>query len=114
MQELGVSVLFSIGIPSSSMKHQESLLREESVKFQDILRGNFVDTYDNLTLKSLMIVKWVAENCPTIRAAFFTDLDTLVLPDRLFRFARKNLTENTLAGACLANQVPFRDPKNKW
>lgn len=46
--------------------HQAKLqqkIYEESRTYQDILQENFHDSYNNLTIKSLMMLKWVNNNC---------------------------------------------------
>ena len=49
------------------MVQSESLqkrINEEDARFNDIIQGNFVDSYHNLTYKHTMALKWFSENCP--------------------------------------------------
>lgn len=38
-------------------------MAKESAKFGDIVQESFLDTYHNLTLKSLALLKWVNLTC---------------------------------------------------
>ena len=43
--------------------HQHWLQQVESARHGDIVQERFIDSYYNLTVKSLMVVKWVTQNC---------------------------------------------------
>ncbi|GFO41888.1 beta-1,3-galactosyltransferase 1-like [Plakobranchus ocellatus] len=53
-------------------------LKNESATFGDIMVGDFVDSYSNLSLKMATTITWVARNCPSIKAAIKVDMDTFV------------------------------------
>lgn len=38
-------------------------INQESDYFGDIVQESFLDSYNNLTLKSIMMLKWVTTNC---------------------------------------------------
>ncbi|RUS78931.1 hypothetical protein EGW08_013309, partial [Elysia chlorotica] len=73
-------LLFFFGIvqPADSTKHTpyyepetkltpeelQTLLRKESSVYGDIVQENFIDSYRNLSLKSVAIVRWVSLYCP--------------------------------------------------
>lgn len=66
----------------------ETLLRiqQESEQYDDIIQENFVDTYNNLTIKSIIALKWMLRHDCHKKAAFFmkSDDDTFVnLPNLL-------------------------------
>ena len=42
---------------------------------QDILQWDFVDTYHNLTMKSIMTLKWASSSCPTTKFVVKMDDD---------------------------------------
>lgn len=41
----------------------QAQLINESRLYDDLIQENFMDTYNNLTIKSLMMLKWVNRNC---------------------------------------------------
>lgn len=58
---LATQVIFLVGKPSSAINSTaaQQQIANESHLFGDILQEDFLDTYNNLTLKSLMLLKWV-------------------------------------------------------
>ena len=64
----------------------------ESEQYEDIVRGDFVDAYENLTLKSLLGLKLMAEQCPSARYVIKTDDDVIVnLPHLVDVLERRRL-----------------------
>ena len=49
--------------PSSHIIQDAFILQEESARHGDIVQERFIDSYYNLTIKSLMVVKWATQNC---------------------------------------------------
>ena len=52
-------VYFLVGM---SKKHKADL-EMENLHHNDLIQGNFVDTYKNLTYKHVMALKWVKDHC---------------------------------------------------
>lgn len=65
-----------LGLPSQAAK-QEELDRENS-EHHDIIQGNFLDTYYNLTYKSVMGHLWVSQFCRQAEFVVKTDDDIYV------------------------------------
>ena len=89
---------------------------EESRVYGDIVQGSFMDTYRNLTMKTIMGYRWLSEHC--------ANADYLVLRDEDYRFNFGNLfnylksqKENAsiFVGHLIENGADIkRDPKHKW
>ena len=47
-------------------KNLQEMAIQESEIFGDILQENFIDTYGNSSVKSLMMLKWFKQACPKI------------------------------------------------
>ena len=69
-------VVYLLGLPSSP-KHQPAL-REEFEKYGDLIQGDFMDTYKNLTLKAVMGLKWLSTHCPNVPYVMKTDDDSFI------------------------------------
>jgi len=54
------------------------LIAEENALHDDIIQGDFADSYQNMTLKSLLGLKIVDERCPGVRYLLKTDDDMIV------------------------------------
>ncbi|KAG5207774.1 hypothetical protein JEQ12_017538 [Ovis aries] len=53
-------------------------LEDEHLLYGDIIRQEFLDIYNNLTLKTIMAFRWVTEFCPSARHIMKTDTDVFV------------------------------------
>lgn len=69
-------MVFLTGVPDSSA--DQKLLDEEHRKYGDIVQGDFVDHYRNLTLKGLLGLQWVRRYCPQARYVIKADDDAFV------------------------------------
>lgn len=62
--ESDYKVVFLLGLPSNSNDSTiQNKILEESEKYGDIIQEGFIDSYNNLTLKSIMMLKWITNNC---------------------------------------------------
>ena len=59
-----VKVIFMLGNPANESL-QPSVIKEAEVH-GDIVQESFMDTYANLTIKSLMLLKWFTNSCKGI------------------------------------------------
>lgn len=53
-------------------------VKEESDSHSDIVQFNFLDTYDNLTLKTLCCLHWLHHYCPSPAWVLKSDVDVVV------------------------------------
>ncbi|XP_012286095.1 N-acetyllactosaminide beta-1,3-N-acetylglucosaminyltransferase 4 isoform X2 [Orussus abietinus] len=108
-----VSIAFLVG--QTDNETLDNAIMEESVENSDIIQEQFHDTYNNLTLKSVMILKWVTSNCKGSKYLMKTDDDMFVNVNTLMRTLKaRPYTTNTLLGSLICNAKPILDPKNKW
>ncbi|NXQ30665.1 B3GT2 galactosyltransferase, partial [Alaudala cheleensis] len=107
--------LFMLGIEGKAA-NKELLLRE-SEQYHDIIQQDFLDTYNNLTLKTLMGMRWVASYCSGTRFAMKTDSDvfvnTVYLIEKLLR-PLPPLTQNYFTGHLMKGHRPIRSKASKW
>ena len=78
-----------LGKPDSWEEQQ--LLKWESEHFEDIIQGDFRDTYRNLTYKNLMGKLWVTKFCTQAEFVIKTDDDVFIDLYSVFAFTRKFL-----------------------
>ena len=92
-------------------------LHKERLEHNDILRGDFLDSYRNLTYKHLLGYSWLTEHCQTADYVLKTDddqfVDTLQLPRYLHTFLPPP-TELWFLCNVLQEVAPIRDPDSKW
>ncbi|KAG5676379.1 hypothetical protein PVAND_006220 [Polypedilum vanderplanki] len=75
-----VSVVFLLGIsPTDMSDEQQYEINYENEVYGDIIQENFLDSYNNLTLKSILMLKWVTNNCADkVKYIMKSDDDTFI------------------------------------
>ncbi|XP_017879469.1 beta-1,3-galactosyltransferase 1-like isoform X2 [Ceratina calcarata] len=108
-----VKVAFLLG--QSDNDTFNNIIAEESHQYNDIIQEKFLDTYNNLTLKSVMMLKWITSNCGQAKYLMKTDDDMFVnIPALMKTLQARSQTTNTLLGSLICNAKPILDPMNKW
>ncbi|XP_033632088.1 beta-1,3-galactosyltransferase 1-like [Asterias rubens] len=111
---LHVVTLFLLG--NTSNINFEKRIIEESSHYHDLLLEDFTDTYKNLTLKTMMAMKWASTHCPQASFVMKTDDDMYVSYRNILNYIMvSNAPDTNLAfGLVLAGQAPVRDKRSKW
>ncbi|XP_071500589.1 beta-1,3-galactosyltransferase 5-like [Diadema antillarum] len=112
LNETHFKTVFLIGRTFPALR---TLLESESEKHKDILFGDYVDSYRNLTLKVQHGMMWAAESCQS-RYLLKTDDDCFVNTRVMVEFLEKynHQTTNLYAGHKLKSRDVLRDPHSKW
>ncbi|XP_067943260.1 beta-1,3-galactosyltransferase 1-like [Watersipora subatra] len=93
----------------------QDLLDKENEEHGDILQGNFTDSYENLTIKSIFLVRWTALKCPQAKYLLKIDEDVYTILDNVRKyFKRESFNEYSIAGSIVKKAKPIRDPDSKW
>ena len=74
---IGIPVVFILG---QTMDSSAKVLEDEIELYNDIIVGNFIDTYYNLTLKSFSALSWAKLFCSKVKWFFFSDDDIILQP----------------------------------
>lgn len=69
---------FRFFIGKSNSSYVQSLVQEESHNNGDIIQADIEDSYSNTTFKSISILKWVAQFCPSAHYVIKTNDDVYV------------------------------------
>lgn len=71
----------------------QTQIEREDAEHNDIIQGNFIDSYHNLTYKHTMVLKWASTNCP--EAKYVIKLDDDVFPNifKIFEYVSSDKTE---------------------
>ncbi|NXR95009.1 B3GT2 galactosyltransferase, partial [Hypocryptadius cinnamomeus] len=107
--------LFMLGCETEG--HGGDVLLRESQQYHDIIQQGFLDTYNNLTLKTPMGMSWVASYCSGTRFAMKTDSDVFVNTMHLIEKLLRPLpppTQNYFTGHLMTGHSPIRDKASKW
>ena len=110
---LGIRHTFVVGV-TKSLKIQQQL-EMENQHHGDIIQQNFMDTYKNLTLKSLAAFEWVTKHCPTTKWIVKADEDLYINIVSLWKTANFYANSDVMLGACIYRAKPRRKQKqNKY
>lgn len=110
-----IRVIFLLGT-STNTSHWP-LVEEEDRLHNDIIMGNFVDSYRNLTYKHIMGLKWVNYHCREAQYVFKADDDIFVDLRQLTFYLKGTFgdaPERLIACYLNKNSLANRSWRNKW
>lgn len=84
--DVSVLRLFLLGISKHFTDELQDMLEEESMLYHDIIQQNFMDTYINLTIKTMMGLQWVNTFCPSVPYIMKIDDDMFLNTEYLVKF----------------------------
>ena len=94
-------------------------IEEESIKYGDLVLGDFIDNMKNLTFKTLLGMRWASSFCKPL-FLYKGDDDVFVNAPRLFQYLTKlangNATKLWLGRGNFkpGERIPIRDKKHKY
>ncbi|CAH2056946.1 unnamed protein product, partial [Iphiclides podalirius] len=104
---------FVIGTHKSSVEIILGGNYMEAKQYNDIILFDFHDHYQNLTLKTALMLQWASSRCPQVRFLLKTDDDVLVNPWTLQEVIRDH-PDAQLLGFSINNTRLHRDQYNKY
>ncbi|XP_043982823.1 beta-1,3-galactosyltransferase 2-like isoform X1 [Gambusia affinis] len=111
-----ISYYFLLG--KSRIGNDEELPDEqilnESKKHHDILQSNFLDSYKNLTIKTMVMLEWLSSHCPNTSYAMKIDSDTFLNVHNLVDMLLKAPRHDYMTGLVARGAAVLRDPTSKW
>ncbi len=121
LRSMGLLRVFLLAdIPSTEKFIVQRSIYDESDRFEDIVQGNFVEAYRNLTYKHVMGLRWAASECSFAKYIIKVDDDTVFDVFHLVSYL-ENLestldyaNEHLLAGYVLDGKKPIRLQASKW
>ncbi|KAH9366296.1 hypothetical protein HPB48_010289 [Haemaphysalis longicornis] len=109
----GYRLVFLVGRPK--LKPYQSNIVYEDAKHGDLIQADFTDSYRNLTLKSITMVRWSNEYCPGAKLVLKIDDDMLLnVWDLADRVRRLHGVKRTMWGLLAQKWTPQRNPRSKW
>ncbi|KAK3106307.1 hypothetical protein FSP39_017448 [Pinctada imbricata] len=113
LQAVEARIIFLVGTRDDD--RIKDRIYEENRQNEDILQFNFMDSYRNLTLKSLSMIKWIKENCmESVRFILKSDDDMYVNVPNLIKNLEKVTERDFIMGSKIIGAKPIQDPNSKW
>ncbi|KAF7277789.1 hypothetical protein GWI33_009207 [Rhynchophorus ferrugineus] len=111
-----IKLVFVLGMFADEQLEEE--IEMESKLHGDIIQGNFIDSYHNLTYKTVMSLKYVVYHCPKVLYILKMDDDLFVNTPLLLNFLKNDLSPYGSANLFLCNDMTgspvIRDNRSKW
>jgi hypothetical protein len=111
-------IVFMLGAVPDDVQSQLEL---ENKVYGDIVQGNFIDSYRNLTYKHAMVFKWFLENCPTVKFLLKIDDDVFINTPLLYEYLQGKGPNNSIFNKpdlmlCVPaiHFYPCREENDKW
>ncbi|XP_069830366.1 beta-1,3-galactosyltransferase 2-like isoform X2 [Dendropsophus ebraccatus] len=115
--DIDVMRIFLVGVSPIMTVAIQRFLEEESAIYGDIVQQDFLDTYSNLTLKTLMGMEWITKFCPNASYVMKVDNDVFVNVNYLVhQVLHPELTPltNYVTGLLVENTSPNRNKDSKF
>ena len=115
-EKVGVAFVLGVPAPDDTTPELQLAIVNERRQYNDILQLDFVDTYKNLTIKSMAALEWMDRRCRSDFLLLMDD-DSLIVIPRIVRGLRKfprNMAENLYAGFQSTNMLSIKKPQSKW
>ncbi|MEQ2230203.1 hypothetical protein ILYODFUR_026840 [Ilyodon furcidens] len=108
-----VLTLFMLGLDGGADVEK---LKQENQQHHDLIQSNFMDSYLNLTIKTMVIMDWLATRCPTAAYAMKVDSDMFLNIDNLvIMLQTPGIPKlNYLTGMLMWNRPVVRSKDSKW
>ncbi|CAC5376853.1 unnamed protein product [Mytilus coruscus] len=93
-------------------------IEHESKRYMDIIQGNFIDSYRNLTYKLIFSLFWVNNFCNNAKFVIKMDDDIIINIPLIVPYLSEKLkagkTVNVLECKTITKNIPVRERNNKW
>lgn len=110
----GIKAVFVVGSPTNETLQEA--LDEEVDTYEDVIQNEFIDTYRNLTYKTISWLSWVKNWCPGTPFIAKIDDDVVVNPFNLRLYLHDHLLKNpspkNIHGRAKYKAKPLRN--SKW
>ena len=114
--DISVRVIFILGKPEK--KSDQIKVINENLAHHDIIQGDFIDSFENITRKCLIALHWINEYCTNARYVLKADDDIFINTFALVEYLISQIHDKHKAIMCALkenNTSPIiREPNKKW
>ncbi|XP_072176391.1 beta-1,3-galactosyltransferase 1-like [Diadema setosum] len=111
-RKVRVRTVFMLGSTSNHPVQRE--IDQEYDLFRDIVQEDMIDSYQNLTRKTIMGLKWVTNHCRQAKFAIKADDDVILNMPRIINMLSKAPLHNYTAGHAYVNAAVIRNKHDKF
>ncbi|XP_052104118.1 beta-1,3-galactosyltransferase 5-like [Mytilus californianus] len=110
-------IVYDFVLGQTSDNILQAKIEKESVRYRDIIQGNFIDSYQNLTYKRVFSLFWVNKFCKDATFVIKIDDDITINIPLLIPYLNNKLNNNitnVLECFTILEARPHREPGSKW
>jgi hypothetical protein len=112
-QRSDVKIAFLLGLTNDPELAKD--MTDENKLYGDLISGHFLDSYDNLTLKTVSLLEWVDNYCNNVKFILKTDDDMFINIPKLLKFIEKHANDKrTIFGRLAVKWKPIRNKNSKY
>ncbi|KAH9490055.1 hypothetical protein Btru_039063 [Bulinus truncatus] len=111
------TLIFFLGSEHPSTNISDSvqpLVDHEAELFGDILQEDYIDSYYNLTLKSMSILRWISLYCPNSKFLLKSDDDMYINVPLLHHTLNGMTASNTTGSKFIVGHVVYNGLPDRW
>ncbi|XP_040891214.1 beta-1,3-galactosyltransferase 2-like isoform X2 [Toxotes jaculatrix] len=112
-----VETLFILGLPGGADAEQrQEKLKQENQQHHDLIQSDFHDSYHNLTIKTMLMLEWLAAHCTKASFVIKIDSDMLLHVQNLVKLLLDPSTakKNYMTGLVWWHSPVLRNPFTKF
>ncbi|XP_029021714.1 beta-1,3-galactosyltransferase 1-like [Betta splendens] len=111
-----VNHYFVLGQPrdGENVEQLQKQVLEESQTHGDILQSSFLDSYKNLTIKTMVMFEWLTSHCPNTSYAMKVDSDIFLNVRNLVDMLLKSPRQLYMTGVVVRDAAVMRNVDSKW
>lgn len=115
VMDKNVSLFFLLGQPGHEGREElQQKILQESEEHHDIIQSDFLDSYKNLTIKTMVLMEWLTAYCQNAAYAMKIDADMFLNVNALVNMLLQAPRENYMTGLVARGAIVLRDPRSKW
>lgn len=107
-----IPTMFVMGLPQ--YVDYEEILRMENLWHNDIIQGSFIDSYYNLTLKTMTALHWTLTYCNNAKFLILLDDDIMLNFPLLISKLKNGHFDNQISGFVFRNNEVEREKGHKY
>lgn len=106
---------FAFMVGTSTNPQDNQAVEAENLIYGDVIQGNFIDSYNNLTLKTISMLEWSRDHCSRVKYLLKTDDDMYIHMPVLFKILDRSVhKKRTIMGKVGQKWKPIRNKTSKY
>ena len=106
-------VVMAFMVGQTNNTKTQTIIENENELFSDIIQANFIDSYNNLTLKTVAMFEWVKTYCSKSPFVLKTDDDMFINMPNLLAFIDSYKNDKVMYGRLANKRNPRRNKNSK-